>query len=85
VVMNNGEYRTLKQTLDENGSRSTARGAYVGLDLAPPRLDWASVARSFGVAAIRVGSAEELREAVARVPELTGPLLIETPVRGHGH
>ncbi|MEV5412501.1 thiamine pyrophosphate-binding protein [Thermopolyspora sp. NPDC052614] len=33
VVANNGEYRTLKETLDRWGSRATAAGVYPGLDL----------------------------------------------------
>jgi benzoylformate decarboxylase len=83
VVMNNGEYRTLKDTLDASGSRSTATGRYVGLDLAPPALDWSAAARLFGLPALRVGSATELREAVAGAGALAGPLLVEVPIMNH--
>ncbi|MFI0356795.1 thiamine pyrophosphate-binding protein [Actinomadura sp. 9N407] len=83
VVMNNGEYRTLKDTLDEGGGPSAEHGRYVGLDLAPPELDWASAARLFGIGALRAGSAAELRDAVASVKDLEAPLLIEVPVGGH--
>jgi benzoylformate decarboxylase len=83
VVMNNGEYRTLKDTLDTNGSRSTALGRYVGLDLAPPALDWSAAARLFGIASVRVEQPDELREVVAGARRLDAPLLVEVPVRGH--
>ena len=89
VVMSNGEYRTLKDTLDHMGSRSSSAGQYVGLDLGldaepgPARLDWTAAARFFGVASVRVESAEHLRETVARAGRLDGPLLIEAPILGH--
>ncbi|QXJ26043.1 thiamine pyrophosphate-binding protein [Actinomadura graeca] len=84
VVMNNGEYRTLKNTLDESKGASAEHGRYVGMDLAPPALDWQSAARVFGMDALRAGSAAELRDAVASVKDLTAPLLIEAPITGHG-
>ncbi|WUI03820.1 hypothetical protein OHR68_19100 [Spirillospora sp. NBC_00431] len=36
VVIGNGEYRTLKNTLGECGGASAEHGGYVGMDLAPP-------------------------------------------------
>ncbi|TYB40043.1 thiamine pyrophosphate-binding protein [Actinomadura chibensis] len=83
VVMNNGEYRTLKDTLDEGGGASAKHGQYVGMDLAPPALDWQSAARLFGIRSVRAGSADELRDAVAAVKDLDAPLLIEAPITGH--
>ncbi|WP_338742879.1 thiamine pyrophosphate-binding protein [Actinomadura luteofluorescens] len=84
VVMNNGEYRTLKDTLDQGGGASAEHGRYVGMDLAPPALDWQSAAPLFGIDAVRAGSADELRDAVASVKDLAAPLLIEAPVTRHG-
>jgi benzoylformate decarboxylase len=83
LVMNNGEYRTLKDTLDAAGSRSTAAGRYVGLDLAPPALDWSAAARLFGVRGLRVDNAAQLRDVVAGAAALDGPLLVDVPVRNH--
>jgi benzoylformate decarboxylase len=79
VVMANGEYRTLKETLVTRGAEPSAR--YPGLDLG--ELDWRLAARFFGIPAIRVDGTEELAEAVAGVPALDGPLLVEVPLRGH--
>ena len=83
VVMNNGEYRTLKDTLDAGGGRSTARGRYVGLDLGPPALDFRTAAQFFGVDAVRVGSADELVETVAKATRSDAPLVIDVPITGH--
>jgi benzoylformate decarboxylase len=77
LVMNNGEYRTLKDTLDN----TTKPHRYVGLDLSPPALDWTVAAAFFGVKSLRVNSAKELRDVIA-VPA-DEPLLIDVPVRGH--
>ncbi len=83
LVMNNGEYRILKETLDESKSRSTAQGRYVGLDLQPPALDWVAAAHCFGIPALRVAGHADLREAVAGIAALDGPLLVEVPITGH--
>ncbi|HEY4454183.1 MAG TPA: thiamine pyrophosphate-binding protein [Pseudonocardiaceae bacterium] len=83
TVMNNGEYRTLKDTLDNERSRSTRLGRYVGLDLHPPDLDWRSAAAFFGVRAVRAQDAGDLREIVASAAELDAPLLVDVPVHAH--
>ncbi|WP_433532736.1 thiamine pyrophosphate-binding protein [Micromonospora sp. CA-263727] len=84
VVMNNGEYRTLKETLDSWGSRATAAGRYPGLDLAPPRLDFTRAAEFFGVPAVTARDEAHLTELVAKGAGADGPLLVDVPVRGHG-
>jgi len=73
LVMNNGEYRTLKDTLAE----FYGPGPHPGLDLG--RLDWSKAAEFFGVPARRVESDAELRDLVASRP--TGPLLVDVPLR----
>jgi benzoylformate decarboxylase len=83
LVMNNGEYRTLKETLDGAGSRSTTLRRYVGLDLAPPELTWTRAADFFGIRSVRVGSADELREVVSTAGTLDGPLLVDVPLVSH--
>jgi benzoylformate decarboxylase len=83
AVMNNGEYRTLKDTLDAGKSRSTATGRYVGLDLTSPALDWSAAAALFGIRGLRVSSAAELRDAVAGAATLDGPLLVDVPIMDH--
>ncbi|HEY0534539.1 MAG TPA: thiamine pyrophosphate-binding protein [Actinoplanes sp.] len=75
VVVNNGEYRTLKDTLDATPGRSVRGGRYVGLDI--PGLDWPAAARLFGLAHVRVEHTDELRDVVG-APR-TEPLLVEVP------
>ena len=82
VVVNNGEYRTLKDTLDAMKSRSTELDSYLGLDF--PGLDWQAAARLFGVAATRIEDAGSLRAVISDAGRQTGPLLVEVPVTGHG-
>ncbi|TCO54819.1 thiamine pyrophosphate-binding protein [Actinocrispum wychmicini] len=83
VVMNNGEYRTLKETLDNVGGTAARLRRYPGLDLAPPTVDWTAAGKFFGIAATKVTSAKELRDTIAGVGELAGPLLVDVPIRSH--
>jgi benzoylformate decarboxylase len=83
VVLNNGEYRTLKDTLDSRKSASTARGSYVGLDLAPPALDWSHAAHFFGLAPVRVNRAADLRDSVASALASGRPTLIDAEISPH--
>jgi len=83
VVLNNGEYRTLKETLDNSGSTASRLRRYPGLDLSPPKLDWTAAGAFFGVRSTRIASADELRETIAGAGSLDGPLLIDVPIRSH--
>ncbi|MCC3775013.1 thiamine pyrophosphate-binding protein [Streptomyces sp. UNOB3_S3] len=83
VVMNNGEYRTLKETLDAWRSRATATGHYPGLDLATTRLDFTKAAEFFGVPAVRAKGLDGLTETVAKSALPSGPLLVDVPVTSH--
>jgi benzoylformate decarboxylase len=73
-VMNNGEYRTLKDTLAE----SYGPGPHPGLDLG--RMDWSKAALFFGIATRRVENDAELREVVASAGSLVEPLLVDVPL-----
>lgn len=81
VVMNNGEYRTLKETLDNWDSRATQAGEYPGLDLG--RLDFTKAAEFFGVDTLRVADTAELVEVIAKSANRDAPLLVEVPITGH--
>ncbi|WP_314408206.1 thiamine pyrophosphate-binding protein [Streptomyces kroppenstedtii] len=75
VVMSNGAYRTLQDTYDARGGTGTCPGTELG------RLDFTQAARFFGVDAVRVGCADQLRELVAGAAELTRPMLVDVPLR----
>ncbi|RSO03512.1 thiamine pyrophosphate-binding protein, partial [Streptomyces sp. WAC 05379] len=75
VVMGNGAYRTLQDTYEAMG----AKGVCPGTDLG--QLDFTRAAGFFGVDAVRAESAAHLRELVAGAGHLSGPLLVDVPLR----
>jgi benzoylformate decarboxylase len=75
LIMNNGEYRTLKDTLAE----SYGPGPHPGTEFG--RLDWSKAAEFFGVAARRVTNDADLRVLVASVASLRAPLLVDVRLR----
>ena len=75
VVMSNGVYRTLQDTYEAMGGK----GVCPGTELGP--LDFTRAAAFFGVDAVRAESAEHLRELVAGAGRLSGPLLVDVPLR----
>ena len=83
VVMNNGEYRTLKETLDMWDSHATRTRNYPGLDLASPPLDFSAAAEFFGIESVRVTDAGHLADAVAKASQSDRPFLIDVPITGH--
>jgi benzoylformate decarboxylase len=76
LVMSDGEYRTLKDTLAETG----AAGPHPGLDLG--RMDWLAAGRFFDLEARQVTDDAELRALVSRAGTLTAPVLVEVPILG---
>src|SRR5262249_33908984 len=84
VVFDNREYRTLKDTLDRDKSRSTGLGRYLGLDLADPALDWAAAGATFGVPVVRPESTDELAGLLAGLAVVDGPLRLAGPIAARG-
>ncbi|HUQ60129.1 thiamine pyrophosphate-binding protein [Lentzea sp.] len=83
VVMNNGEYRTLKETLDRWDARASRRAGYPGFSLGPPALDFTRAASFFGIDAVRPGSLGELTTLVAESLTNPKPLLVDVPITAH--
>jgi benzoylformate decarboxylase len=78
VIANNGGYRIIKQRLlafhgDDH---------YVGMDFVDPKVDFAGLAASLGLEAIRIGDAGELRPKLSQAFGRPGPKLIEVMVDG---
>jgi benzoylformate decarboxylase len=78
VIANNGGYRIIKQRLlsfhgDDN---------YVGMDFADPAVDFAGMAKSLGLEAIRITRPEDLKCALAPAFKRPGTKLIEVVVDG---
>jgi benzoylformate decarboxylase len=76
VIVNNGGYRIIKQRLlafhgDDH---------YVGMDFADPSVDFAGVAKSLGLEAIRISDPAELKSQLAAAFASPGAKLIEVMV-----
>jgi acetolactate synthase-1/2/3 large subunit len=80
VILNNRSYGILNVELERVGARATGARARAQLDLAEPQIDFVSLARGFGVPALRVSSAEELVRQMRRSLAEPGPQLIEAVV-----
>ena len=77
VVFANHAYRILGVELDRTGSGKAGAAAKKLLDLGDPKMDWVSLAKGFGVPAVRATTAEDFDTAVARAFATAGPHFIE--------
>ena len=78
VIVNNGGYRIIKQRLlafhgDDH---------YVGMDFADPKVDFAALAKSLGMEAVRITDPGEVAPALKSAFSRPGPKLIEVVVDG---
>jgi benzoylformate decarboxylase len=78
VIANNGGYRIIKQRLlsfhgDDN---------YIGMDFADPAVDFAGIAKSLGLEAIRIAKPEDLKSTLRSAFNRPGTKLIEVMVDG---
>jgi benzoylformate decarboxylase len=76
VIVNNGGYRIIKQRLlsfhgDDN---------YIGMDFADPPVDFAGIAKSLGLEAIRITGPRELKPTLSEAFRRPGAKLIEVMV-----
>jgi benzoylformate decarboxylase len=79
AVVDNGEYRILKDYLRRMGAVSSKSGHFVGMDL-EPRVDFIALAQSMGVAATPVSSAADVGDAVSAALAAGGPHLLHVPI-----
>jgi acetolactate synthase-1/2/3 large subunit len=77
VVFANHAYRILNIELSRTGAGPAGPAAAKLLDLGDPRLDWVSLAKGFGVQAVRCADAEAFDAALARALVTPGPHFIE--------
>jgi benzoylformate decarboxylase len=78
VIANNGGYRILKQRLLAFHGNANP----IGMDLDDPKVDFAGLARSMGVASERITEAEGLNSALRRALSAPGPTLLDVQVDG---
>ncbi|HJV43590.1 acetolactate synthase large subunit [Caulobacter sp.] len=77
ILLNNGSYAILNIELMRVGVQNPGPKALSMLDLRRPEIDWAQMAQSMGVPAIRATTAEAFRQALADALAAKGPRLIE--------
>ena len=77
MVFSNRRYQILRGELTNVGANDPGVNATRMLTLDDPAMDWASLARGFGVEAVTVTTAEELDDVLAARMNQKGPFLIE--------
>jgi benzoylformate decarboxylase len=79
VVCNNSSYELLKLNIEEYWKEREIpeHGFPIGFDLAKPEIHFADLARSLGVAAVRVETADQIAPAITQALEHEGPFLID--------
>ncbi|RRO19865.1 acetolactate synthase large subunit [Saccharopolyspora rhizosphaerae] len=77
VICSNSRYRILDHELQRAGIDDPGAAAASMTSLADPAVDWLSVARGFGVEAVRVTTGEDLLKALGRAHGEHGPHLVE--------
>jgi benzoylformate decarboxylase len=80
LIANNAQYKVLKSSAGVLSLTRVAHADYRGMDLTDPAVDFAGLARAFGVEAQRVTEPDALCEQLAASLTRTGPLLLEAPI-----
>jgi benzoylformate decarboxylase len=79
AVVDNGQYRILKDYLRGMGGVSASSGRFVAMDL-EPGVDFLALAQSMGVAATRVDATADVADAVRAAFEAGRPHLLHVPI-----
>jgi benzoylformate decarboxylase len=80
AVIDNREYRILKQALRGRKDEAAQRDNYVGMNLDEPPVDFVALAASMGVPGTRLDHADDIAGAVRAALEASGPSLLEIPI-----
>jgi benzoylformate decarboxylase len=80
AVVNNREYRILKNNLRGMAGDSVRTERFVAMDIQDPPVDYVSLAESMGVEATLVEKATDVGDAVQRALERGEPHLLELPI-----
>jgi benzoylformate decarboxylase len=80
AVVNNRQYKILKGYLRGMGGASVRTGRFVGMDLDDPAVDFSALARSMGVEATVVDSADDVGDAVGGALATGRPHVLELPI-----
>jgi benzoylformate decarboxylase len=78
VIANNGGYRIIKQRLKSFHGNDQ----FIGMDFADPKIDFAALARSMGMAAEHISDPDAVGPALRRAFSTPGPKLLDVVVDG---
>lgn len=82
AVVNNRQYKILKNYLAGMGGAAARTGRFVGLDLTDPPVDYVALATSMAVDATRVDHADDVGDALRAALASGRPHLLELPITG---
>jgi benzoylformate decarboxylase len=77
VIMNNQSYMILKGGILNIDGESAKKNAFPGMDLNEPPVDFVSVAKGFGIDALRIEKPEELQPAFEKAFQEKKPILLD--------
>jgi len=77
IIFANNSYAILKAEYANMGAGSPGARALAMIDIDKPRIDWLAMARSMGVPAVAVDTAEAFHKAMVDSTREPGPTLIE--------
>jgi acetolactate synthase I/II/III large subunit len=77
IIFANHSYAILKAEYANMGAGTPGERALSMIDIDKPRIDWLAMAKSMGVPAVAVETAESFYDAMARSTREPGPCLIE--------
>lgn len=80
AVVNNRQYKILKDNLTTQMGKSAESGTYVAMDLDNPPIDYVSLAQGLGLQAALVEKAADVTDAVRTAFESGKPWLLELPI-----
>lgn len=80
AVVNNRQYRILKDYLRGMGGDSAKSDNFVGMDIAKPSIDFLALAQSMGVGATLVEKADDVGDAVRAAWSSGRPQVLELPI-----
>jgi benzoylformate decarboxylase len=80
AIVNNRQYRILKDNLAAMGGDSVRAGRFVGMDLVDPPIDFVALAGSMGVSATLVERADDVGDALRAALASGKPHLLELPI-----
>lgn len=82
AVVNNRQYRILKNNLSGMGGATARTGRFIGMDLTDPPIDYLALATSMAVPATRVDHADDVGDALRGALASGRPHLLELPITG---